>query len=218
LYSTPPIWCSPVKSVTFDHPKYLASLLPTLRQYILLWTLLRSIMSTVSITDKEANSPDGNLVAFKARMLEESPRRGIVRKNNLDSCRTKVKELIRNRQTEGALAEQMSVGSAIPASEQTSPPLPIDVSLSLTSSTPPRPKLDVIWPLQTTQSVPTSSSAPRFGSVTIEIGPDGEIVIPASSGIPWADSEKGRRAIARVIELGEDLSLLVEWIVAKLRN
>jgi hypothetical protein len=217
LYSSPQIWCYPVQSVTFDHPKHLADLLPIIRQYVLLWTLLHSIVSTESTTGRKvvevAEKPAG---VPGAQNMKGSTNRGFIKKSNMNPRRAKVNVLL------GARGHSAAVeGASLPCSSPGSKPalpVPIDVSLSLASSTPSRPKLDLIWPLAAKMDKSTSSPNATFGSVSIEIGPNGEIVVPSTSGIPWAESEKGLRAIAGVVELGEDLSLLVEWIMEKLNT
>jgi len=96
--------------------------------------------------------------------------------------------------------------------------LPIDVSLSWTSSPPSRPRLDLIWPLSMKSDAASSVSQASFVGVSVEIGPNGEILVPSAVGIPWAESDKGLRGVARALELGEDLGLLVEWITGKLHE
>ena len=216
LYSAPQIWCYPVHSVTFDHPKQIADLLPKLRQYVLLWTLLRNIVSTVPISSAQVISRTRNSASStEAQSTGILPHRGgPIKKNNMDPRRAKINTLLRNR-SEHALSKATGTSSDPPENDLTIP-LPIDVSLSLTSSSPPIPRLDLIWPLSEKSRLSTSGSQAKFGSVSIEIRPNGEIGIPSTAGIPFAESEKGLRGIARVIGLCEDLGLLVEWIMEKL--
>lgn len=213
LYSAPQIWCYPVQSVTFDHPKHLADLIPTLRQYVLLWTLLRSIVSAEAAAGTEgADRERGEReVCPEAQKTRAPLKKGITKKSNRDPRRAKVNALMR----EGTNDASCEALPSAPLGSDPKVPLPIDVLLSLTSSSPSRPKLDLIWPLPIKPSEITSMPEIAFGSVSIEVGPNGEIVVPAAAGISWAESEKGRRGIARAIDLGEDLGLLIEWIMEK---
>jgi Mediator of RNA polymerase II transcription subunit 1 len=225
VYVAPQIWCYPLQSVTLDHPKHLADLLPTLRQYVMLWTLLHSIAATVSATEEVGKAEDAaasEKTRIQAQTQGQAQTHGIegrtpgdiFRKSNMDPQRAKIAEIMGARANDGLSgARSASSASAVSA---VSVPLPIDVSLSWTSSSPSRPRLDLIWPLPTKSEALSSVSQTRFAGVSVEIGPNGEIFIPSAVGIPWAESDKGLRGIAQAIELGEDLGLLVEWIMAKL--
>jgi hypothetical protein len=223
IYSAPQIWCYPLESVTFDHPKHLADLLPILRQYVLLWTLLRSIAGTVSASKKFGQAEDtvaSEKSQFQAQAQAQAtdarPRGGTIRKSNMDSRRTKMADIMGARAGDG-LPGARSASSALP-SEDATMAMPIDVSLSWTSSPPSRPRLDLIWPLPVKSDARSSVSQASFAGLSVEIGPNGEIFIPSAVGIPWAESDKGLRGIAQALELGEDLGLLVEWIMGKLHE
>ncbi len=216
VYSAPQIWCYPVQSVIFDHPKHLADLLPTLRQYVLLWTLLRGIVSAEPSADIDSVGQTGDLARTgRVQQTKDHPRNGVTKKSNMDPRRAKVRMLLQERPNK-IISMRTSEMHPLQGSASTLP-LPIDVSLTLISSSPPRPRLDLIWPLRTASA---ASFAPEgiFGSVAIEIGPNGEIVVPSTTGIPWAKTEKGLKGIAEALRLCEDLGLVVEWIMEKLRE
>lgn len=217
LYSSPQIWCYPVQSVTFDHPKHLADLLPTLRQYVLLWSLLRSTVSMMSTSGTGAVDHAARDVASNWTSKTKGPsKNGIIKESNIDPGRGEVDALWRDRST-NALSRGIKMSSVLPGSEPTVP-LPIDISLSLVSASPPTPKLELIWPLPTKPDASNSMPNATFGSVAIEIGPNGEIAVPSAAGIPFAERERGLRGIARVVGLGEDLTLVVEWILKRCKN
>ena len=215
FYSTPQIWCYPVQSVTFDHPRHLAELLPTLRQYLLLWTLLRSVVSEASSADTEAVDEVVKATASPgAPDMKPISKKGVFKRSNVDPRRSKIEKLLRDGASEASIKRSRSSNGLQGSDSMVD--LPVDVSLSLTSSTPSRPRLDLIWPLSTI-SASASMGGAKFASASIEIGPNGDIFVPSASGIPFAESEKGLRSIAQVITLGEDLSLLVEWVMEKMR-
>lgn len=134
-------------------------------------------------------------------------------KTNVDPRRAKVTSLLQAR-FKDSVSKKPSTASSV-SDYHTTLALPVDISLSLTSSTPPRPKLDLIWPLRSKLHASTSISDANLAGVSIEIGPNGQISVPSALGIPWAATEKGLRGIARATELGEDLGLLIEWIMEK---
>jgi hypothetical protein len=209
LYSAHQIWCFPVRSIAFDHPKYLAELLPTLREYAMLWTLLKSIIPVHASTGTGANDTavtgTSSTIAGHAEALS---RRGIVvSKDNSEPRRRKLAALFQARSKPRLYASRY--GSDSPD------PLLVDVSLSLTSSNPPKPKLDVIWPLPRLPGDPLTEGV-RFASLCMEVGPNGEIVVPSAAGLPFAKSASGLKTIAKVIGLCEDLGLTVEWVMEKL--
>jgi Mediator of RNA polymerase II transcription subunit 1 len=214
FYSTPQIWCYPLQSVTFDHPKHLADLLPTLRQYLLLWTLLRSVVCEVSSTSTKALDQMEEFTALPAAQNKEVlSKKGVVKRSNVNPQRAKVNMLLGDGMGD-ALPKKLSLSNDSLRSHPTVA-LPVDVSLSLTSSSPSRPKLDLIWPLPTDPASATLER-PNFASASIEIGPNGEIFVPSASGIPFAGSVEGLKSIAQVVGLSEDLGLLVEWVMEKM--
>lgn len=207
LYSAPEIWCYPVQSVAFDHPKRLAELLPTLRQYALLWTLLRSVVPTVSIAGAAAAA------SAKPQSMGSSSKKSTTKKSNMDARRAMVDALLRNESCDGL--PQRASGSCAASDSGPAASLPIDISLSLTSSTPSRPKVDLIWPLPTKPNGSTSLPKAFFASVSIEIGLNGDILVPSAAGLPFAESEEALKTIAKVAGLCEDLGMLAEWIMKK---
>ena len=215
FHSMPQIWCYPVHSLTFDHPKHLAELLPTLRQYSLLWTLLRSVASGASAAGIEAADQVGSLTTISpAQNSKISSKRGVVKRNNMDLRREKVNALLRAEEND---AMSRKTSSLIASASDPTVPIPVDVSLSLTPSNPSRPRLDLIWPLPRNSGL-TGMKQQTFASVSIEIGPNGEIIVPSASGIPFAEFEQGLGSIARSLALGEDIGLLLEWAMEKQRE
>jgi Mediator of RNA polymerase II transcription subunit 1 len=226
IYSAPQIWCYPLQAVAIEHPKHLAELLPTIRQYVMLWTLLRRIAATVPASEEPGQAEDTAApersqtqarsqaqAQAQARGTEARTGGGVIRKSNLDSRRAKIAEIMGTQVNDGLFGAN-SASSAL-HDPDTTIALPVDVSLSWTSSPPSRPRLDLIWPLPIKSDAPSSDSRASFAGVSVEIGPNGEICVPSAVGIPWAESDKGLRGIAQALELGEDLGLLVEWIRAK---
>lgn len=211
LHSSPQIWCYPVQSVIFDHPKHLAELLPTLRQYVMLWTLLRSLT-----TGSEADSRTTAVTAPTNTSDYASSKGNVIKKSNIDPRRVKLNALLQN----GASDRSSSGAGTLsdPPGGNPTMPLPIDVTLSLTSTTPSKPKLDLLWPLTTSSRKSSSTSEAAFASVSIEIEPQGEVVVHSATGLPFGESQKGLNSMAKVIGLSEDLGLFVEWVMEKLQD
>jgi Mediator of RNA polymerase II transcription subunit 1 len=214
LYSTPQVWCYPVQSITFDHPKRLANIFPLLRQYALLFILLRSIVPITMSMDSDLGHREGDRATGAEAASKEQPlRKGSWKRSNLDARQAKLNVLLQDKNT-GKDSENHAWSVAVLGQHKDSP-LPIDVCLGMTSSTPLRPRLDLIWPLPADTLAPGSANGARFGNVSVEVGTNGEVSVPSAAGFPFAECESGRRAMSRVIELGEDLGLLVEWIMER---
>jgi hypothetical protein len=95
----------------------------------------------------------------------------------------------------------------------------IDVLLNETLTNPPKPKLDIIFPLPLSSDKKVSGrirEPPGFGTVSIEIEVNGRIVVSSATGLPFTDSETLGK-LATVLSLGEDLGVLVQWILGRLR-
>jgi hypothetical protein len=92
------------------------------------------------------------------------------------------------------------------------------VSLNLTLTDPPKPKLDLFFRLPYSRDSKSSARTvemPRFGTVSIEIESNGRIKVASADGLPWTDTETLKK-MASVLSLSEDLGVLVHWILGRL--
>ncbi|KKY21589.1 hypothetical protein UCRPC4_g03540 [Phaeomoniella chlamydospora] len=181
------VWCCPVQAISFDHPRQIASFLPVLRQYALLWTLLRSSVKGARSDDEAKVSTDGHPPISLLR--EHGTTR---KKSNLNPQRARLDKLLKEAD---ALAEAPT----------------IDMTLGFTPGHLPQPILDLRFPLfRDLTSLP--SGQPAFGNICIEIGLGAQIRVSKAENLPLVQGVSGRRKLARVLELSEDIPTLVAWV------
>ena len=214
VHSLQQLWCYPVQSVAFDHPKHLVEIFPTLRQYIILWTLLRNVgPSTTTANDKEGSTePPAPETAVSSSPQRSSPKGQKGNRTNIDPRQAKLRGLF------DAHPNQPADSRTLKSPPAKAPPaaLAIDISVSMTPLTPSRPKLDIIWPLTPAKAITPSRS--NFASFSVEIGVNGEVFVTASSGLPFVKSQRGLDAVAEMVSLSENLGLVVEALMEKVRS
>lgn len=206
FYSNPTIWCCPLKSLAFGHPKQLEELLPTLRQFVLFWTLLRSISSSNRAFSQETTPEPVDKIASHDRDPKSPSRKRDVKRSNLRP-RGMETDLLDDRLADLTPEHSSDLGHAGFTKKDTST-LAIDVSFSMITGTQVQPRIELFWPLP-------PSATERFGSVVIEIGLGGKVNVPSASGLPNDGPEKWLDMISRVSTLSEDLGLVVEWLMNK---
>ena len=189
VYSSNSLWCCHVQSMVFDHPRQLAEIFPILRQYVLVWSIIRKL-----VPDSFTSTGEAVGVRQQKASVKEA-KRGTQRKSNRD--------------VRGAKLDSM----LDPSTFSQGSPQTVDVSISLSSSNPPAVKLDVIMPLFTDFNKSAHSTDSRFASVGVEIGFGGKITVVSTGGLPATKSEAVKQKIAKVLSLSEDLSVLVQWLL-----
>ncbi|EXJ89875.1 hypothetical protein A1O3_02942 [Capronia epimyces CBS 606.96] len=183
------LWCYPVKQLKFTHPRQLAAVIPILRQYALLWSILRSLVDGVT----EHNS-DPATSGRKAQSAPEGTSRPLKRSNT---------------KTLGSQIGGLPNSNAIVTGADV---LPVDLTLDIISDIS-RARLDVIVPLR--GSLAKGRQSP-FLSVSLEVCPDGKVEVKHVRGI-HADNSNLRSKIARILTITEDIGLLIEWLLEKSR-
>jgi hypothetical protein len=191
LHSTqnaPALWCSPVKHLNFTHPKQIAAALPILRQYVVLWRILRSLVEYTH--PGEAKSSPQKLVTSS---ISDTPARPLKRTNK----KTPSFELGDLFKMTGALSNEE--------------PLPIDLTLDVFSDVA-KARLDLYIPLVASQSRQQKSA---FIFLGLCICHGGVIEVRDLRGLPssLADATNFRPKVIRVLEATEDIGLTVEWLL-----
>ena len=210
IYSNTTLWCYPLQSVSFEHPRQLASIMPILRQYALLWTMMRNLAPDPSTSAKESDAAE-----HVSNGAQSTDKRGASqRKSNINSRRAKLENLMREVDSHTTRAS----ATLSEAGRKDDGFTPIDISLNLTSTILPKPKLDLIIPISGLVSRSNSKEKPQFGTVGIEVEADGEIQVSSAVGLPFAKSEGSLKQMAGVLSLSEDLGVFVEWIFGRLRE
>ena len=198
-----------MQSFSFEHPRQLAEVVPILRQYALLWSIMRKLVSSPRATTVEETAsqqePERNQRFKKSRAPQK--------KNNRTTQHARLDAFLGDAPFLGEEADRTASFDSDSEAR-----VGIDVSLSLTLTAPPKPKLDLFFRLPYNSDNKSSGRAvemPRFGTVSIEIESNGGIKVASANGLPWTDTDTLKR-MARVLGLGEDLGVLVHWILGRL--
>ena len=199
LHSTmPPLWCFTLESLNFDHPRQLAEIIPILRQYALLWSIMRKLTPVPDTAPETESASVSKTDPGQSQKGSRQPQK----KSNIAVKRTKLDTLLSSALS--ARANGSTTGE---------PGVSIDVTLSLTSTSPSKAKLDLIFPIPI-ESYQTKEQS-RFGTVCIEIGPNGEISLPSTTGLPDMISDVALQKAASVLAFSEDIGVLVQWLLSR---
>ncbi|RVX67053.1 hypothetical protein B0A52_08296 [Exophiala mesophila] len=181
------LWCYPVKSLKFTHPRQLTTALPVLRQYALLWSILLSLVEHhASSPDKSASAKNGS--KDQDQMTHPRP---LVRSNI-----PKPKQEQLGSSTNGVASSDI---------------LSVDVSLDVISD-PSKTRVDVIIPLHGAQARRKRSP---FILLSFNVCLGGTLEIKSLSGVGLGPSTD-RNLEARVLQVlttTEDIGLVVEWLL-----
>lgn len=176
LFLTQPEYGHVIESIPFSHPRQIIELLPILRQWVLLGSLLRRSFVSDPVPDSSVRNINGQ----QDRDLDLDVK--------LDESMTVEEELA------AFLAPSPTPAVEHEAIEVKDEALPVDITLS-TSPSPPR--IGVMWP----QSI-------GLKTVDFSVGLNGAIEIHGEEVGRELEKEK----IKKVLEIGEDLGVLVEWL------
>jgi hypothetical protein len=207
-YSTS-LWAYPMQSFSFGHPRQLTEAIPVLRQYALLWSVMRKLASQSDKPVVRAPAAKNELQDSQQRKKSREPQK----KSNIKPQHARLGALLDNTGLSGR--------GAVPNSSwglEEEAGVPIDVSLNMTFTNPTMPKLDLLFPLHISsdRKPPNLAKEQRpFGTVSIEIGMNGKIAVSSTTGLPFSDSESLRR-MANVLTVSEDLGVLVQWVLGRL--
>lgn len=189
-----PLWCYPVKQLRFTHPRQLATVLPVLRQYALVWSILRSLVD-YGTTGPEHESVPLNSTArgTQTRLTARPAKRS-------------------NRKAVTSSLDDFLGANGTTASDDV---LPVDLSLDVISDIS-RARLDLYVPLN---SMLAKGRKSPFIFVSLNICQGGEIEIKDLRGMhsPGEDDTNLRQKILRILTATEDVGLLVEWLIEQVR-
>ena len=207
FYSSTPVY--PMHSFSFEHPRQLAEAIPVLRQYALLWSIMRKLTPDLDAKYAEHRTSSSELGSSQLPRKSRAPQK----KSNINAQHARLGAFLNGGSVPGR-----DTGLARSSDEDGEAVVSIDVSLNLTLTNPPKPKLDLVFPLPLSSDSRTSAQAkelPGFGTVSIEIEINGRIVVSSATGLPFTDL-KSLRKMASVLSVSEDLGVLVQWIIGQL--
>jgi hypothetical protein len=202
-HSASQLWFYPIQIMSFEHPRQLTDLVPVLRQYALLWSTLRRLMQHANQKQKSADA-----VGSAAPRTTAMPKsKTIQRKSNRKPQEATLNSLLGTKSL-----NSMGIDASLPA-HNLDPVTSVDMCLSLTSSNPARPQLDLIVPLLGASTSSAKQPRPQFMTICVEIHPNGVFAIPSATGLPMFGTELFIRKMEKVLEISGDIGVLVQWIM-----
>ena len=174
--------CYPIDTVGFAHPSQFSSLVPMFRQYACLWSVLQKLTGNPVAIDETTQPQD--LLDQPSQRIQAS---GVQKRSNVKS----------------PMPKNEKVNAAIES-------LKVDVTLSFVEAQPfTKPKIEVYVPLMNSRI--SSSRQQSFCYAAFDIDENGTLNL-LSAQIPGMSSETAKQSAGRILMLGEDISVLVEWM------
>ncbi|KAI9932840.1 hypothetical protein MW887_009092 [Aspergillus wentii] len=216
-----------MRDIPFSHPRQLADILPILRQYALLASMIRKIFNPSTKDDhiEKDFKPNSSVKNSPNSKPDKPARKGLIVLSNKDPNEEKLNSLL------NGLGSDSSVGDAhggfIPKDD-------VKVDVTLRTQLGQAPVMMLLFTVNDAslgKPVPATEE-PGMSKISInfEIGLNGRISVVDTSGL-WedqaaeqaADGQKEEKSevqqrIARVLEISQDLGILVEWILRWLRQ
>jgi len=189
-----PLWCYLVQDLKFVHPRQVAAALPVLRQYIFLWSILRSLVEHPSAA-KETHDAVPVPVQNTATVSQRTNK--VTRRSNAKVAPQKADSLFHSSGLGG---------------ESTA--LPVDLSLDVLSD-PSKARLDIFIPSEDKDAVHKRNP---FILLSLDVCPGGKLGLRALEGVRSKDSERFKSKIGKVLTLAQDVGIVVEWILEQLRD
>jgi len=185
-----PLWCFPVRTLKFNHPRQLAAALPVLRQFALLWSILQSLVEFPSYPTTTSRK-DMTPAVGDAKVMQ--PHQRPLKRSNNQNGGHKFQHLAQQNGDEEAL--------------------PVDISLDIMSD-PSRSRLDIFIPLR--GAVSKKRQKP-FIFLSLEVCSGGLIEIRSLQGVQASGSDDTdlKPKAARVLTVTEDIGLVAEWLIEK---
>ncbi|PGH20727.1 hypothetical protein AJ80_03487 [Polytolypa hystricis UAMH7299] len=207
-----------LRDLPFSHPRQLADILPILRQYALLRSILRTTFSTNREIKKEKNESKATN-KFEAHKTDKP---GVTFVSNVSPAVFKLNSMLSSGSSNSP--GQFNIGVSSPSSTLAERPKSAERKIDVTLRTPMSASPSILLLF----NVPGSPLHGRSQAITvnIEIGLNGHIVISDVAGLWESASDNGQdvksekqafcQKLAAVLETGEDLGLLVEWMLRRI--
>ncbi|KAJ5814830.1 hypothetical protein N7474_006607 [Penicillium riverlandense] len=227
-----------IRDLPFSHPRQLADILPILRQYALLASLIRTTFRSSKKADEKQKSSEkrpkssspamepcifkgtNGLITLSNDNPNESRLDSLLGKNDADDSED---GSIKREDTNGVSKDDVKVDVTLRTQLGHAPALML--LLTIPGGNDPTSS-------ESTQPVPE----PQQISICLEVGLNGRISTVDLAGLPDEETTDGgdaemqgadetgssaqdmRKKIARVLEISQDLGILVEWVLRWLRE
>ncbi|OJJ49280.1 hypothetical protein ASPZODRAFT_129711 [Penicilliopsis zonata CBS 506.65] len=217
-----------ISELPFSHPRQLADILPILRQYAALSSIVRRTFTSSPDRREPNTQPSTSESVCKAPEFPDpeafASGSGIVMLSNDDPNEERLDSILG-----GGQLSNVAFGPVGDDSHQRRTDVKVDVTLRTQLGQPP-----VLMLLITANNGSDKATRSERISISFEVGLNGSISIVDSTGL-WGDEtgtsvessdmktvdEKKQEAleaekkIARVLETSHDLSVLVEWVLSR---
>ena len=188
LFTDHQAYARDIEEIPFAHPRQIVALLPVLRQWAFVSSILRRCFYPAKLGDKEKDVPNGSTVSTSDSDSDTDT------DSDIDSF------------TFSANGTTNILNALFRPNNSKSQAKAIDVSLSLTG---PSPRISIVFPHKddlASVSFIVDANA-EIGNVSINLG----------SGVSEGEENEEKMAkrkerIKKVLEVSEDLGMLVEWI------
>ncbi|KAJ5606313.1 hypothetical protein N7510_009094 [Penicillium lagena] len=227
-----------IRDLPFSHPRQLADILPILRQYALLASLIRTTFHSPKKPDEKEKSskkqPKSSSPALEPSIFKGT--NGLINLSNDDPSESRLDSLLSKNDADdsedGSIKRKDTIGVR-------KDDVKVDVTLRTQLGHAPALMLLLTIPdgtdptsSESTQAVPES----RRISICLEVGLNGRISTVDLAGLLDEEIANGgdaemqgadetdssaqemRKKIARVLEISQDLGILVEWVLRRLRE
>ncbi|KAL2862648.1 RNA polymerase II mediator complex middle subunit MED1 [Aspergillus lucknowensis] len=222
-----------LKDIPFSHPRQLADILPTLRQYAFLANLIRNTFPLPSKSEDSKSSEQARQQSVEGKTKNE----GAITILSNENPNEKKLNLLLGLKQEGETDIAKAKGEQLDGESSPSDELKVDVTLRTQIGQAP-----MIMLLFTVKH-PGSSTETRFEdfplskiSISFEVGLNGRVSVVDVAGLlddqgnPTDDANVDdaqathdpihelQSKLARVLETSQDIGILVEWVLRWLRQ
>ncbi|KAB8278976.1 mediator of RNA polymerase II transcription subunit 1-domain-containing protein [Aspergillus minisclerotigenes] len=226
-----------MRDIPFAHPRQLADILPTLRQYAFLANMIRNIFSPPSKSDdnrKDAQTDSPKSPASQLKFTEPGkPKKNVITLSNKDPNEKKLDWLLKGLHSTDRMKEKGkdTAKSNAEGVDDDVDEVKVDVTLRTQLGQAP-----VVMLLFTVNDSPGSAESAKEEttiskvSVSLEVGLNGRVSVVDMTGlldhcsslgdmdVQMTDGQKNevielQNKIARVLEISQDIGTLVEWIL-----
>ncbi|KAE8383508.1 mediator of RNA polymerase II transcription subunit 1-domain-containing protein [Aspergillus bertholletiae] len=226
-----------IRDIPFAHPRQLADILPTLRQYAFLANMIRNVFSPPSKNNDSRKVPQADSPKSPANQLKFTepgkPKKDVIILSNKDPNEEKLDQLLKGFSDTGRTMKNKGKDHAEGIDEDANE-VKVDVTLRTQLGQAP-----VVMLLFTVNDLPGSAEPAEEKttiskvSVSLEVGLNGRISVVDMTGLldhssslgdmDGADGQKNevielQNKIARVLEISQDIGTLVEWILRWLQQ
>ena len=91
-------------------------------------------------------------------------------------------------------------------------PQTIDIALRLSGSAHQNPCIDMYF---THRQQPSPDRGIKSSCIVVEVLPNGELTIPVVQNLASLESEPARNKLSRILDISEDLSMLLAWVLQR---